>query len=124
MCEKQNAIVNWLVERTGLRMAKQIVCLILLAFGFSRKVIIEQLGVSPTTLVKYDKVLESGDIRSVLEANLYKPKSELDKHADEIEKAIEEEKPKSRREIQDIIKEKTGLDRSLNRVGVWLKKRG
>ena len=61
---------------------------------------------------------------SVLEPALYKPISELDKHADEIEKAIEERKPQSRREIQDIIKEKTGLNRSLNRIGSWLRKRG
>jgi hypothetical protein len=96
----------------------------LLAFNVPRKEIMAVLGVCPNSLVKYDKALESGDITNILSPILYKPISELDKYADEIEKAIEERKPQSRREIQDIIKEKTGLNRSLNRIGSWLKKRG
>lgn len=121
---KQSIILNWLINKLGLRMAKQIVCLILLAFGIPRKIIIEQLGVSKNTLGKYDKALENADLTPILEANLYKPTSELDKYTDLIEKTIEERNPKSRREVQDIIKEKTGIVISLNRVGVWLKKRG
>ena len=64
------------------------------------------LGVSPNALVKYDKALRNGDLERILEPNLYKPSSELDKYADEIESAIEERRPQSRREVQDIIKEK------------------
>jgi hypothetical protein len=124
MKEKQKAIIVWLIGKLGKRMAKQITCMILLAFGVARKDIMEGLDISPNTLVKYDKALANGDIASVLEPELYKPTSELDRYADAIEEAIEERKPQSRREIQDIIKEKTGLDRSLNRIGSWLKKRG
>ena len=124
MTVKQKAIIDWLAEKLGIRMAKQVICLILLAFNVPRKEIMAALNVCPNSLVKYGKALESGDLSIILRPALYKPASELDKYADEIEKAIEERKPQSRREIQDIIKEITGLNRSLNRIGSWLKKRG
>lgn len=124
MTLKQKAIMEWLFERLGIRMAKQVICLILLSFNVPRKEIIAAIDVCPNSLVKYDKVLERGDLTSILRPSLYKPVSELDKYGDEIEKAIEERKPQSRREIQEIIREKTGLNRSLNRIGSWLRKRG
>ena len=121
---KQEALLAWLIGKLGKRLAKQIISLILLAYGVTRKDIMEGLGVSANTLVKYNNVLESDTIAAILEPRLYKPTSQLDEYATVIEEAIEERKPQSRREIQDIIKEKTGLDRSLNRIGSWLKKRG
>jgi len=124
MTLKQKAIIDWLLEKLGIRMAKQVICLILLAFNVPRKEIMAAISVCPNSLVKYDKALESGDLSSVLCPVLYRPASDLDKYADEIEKAIEERKPQSRREIQDIIREKTGINRSLNRIGSWLRKRG
>ena len=124
MTTKQEVILKWVIDKLGIRVAKQIICLILLAFNVSRKEIMDVLGVSPNSLTKYDKALASGDLSVILKPALYKPTSELDMYAEEIEKAIEERNPQSRREIQDIIKEKTGIDRSLNRIGSWLKKRG
>jgi transposase len=121
---KQETIIVWLIGKLGKRLAKQVISLVLLAFGVSRKDIMEGLGVSANTLVKYDRALSNGALVCVLEPTLYKPTSKLDKYAAVIEEAIEDAKPQSRREIQDIIKEKTGIDISLNRIGSWLKKRG
>jgi len=118
------SLMNWLSGKIGKHAAKAVLYLILLFAGVAQKEIEAKYGASPTTLSKYNKAIKRGDLSSILEPKHYRPANELDNFAEIIERAIAEKKPKSRREVQDIIKAKTGIERSLNRIGGWLKKRG
>ena len=105
------------------RYAKVMVCLILMAFGVSNSEINRKLGICFPTLRKYKSAFESGEIDQLFEFKGNRTQSELNYFEDEILKEFDKNPPKTLRDAQAKIQKITGLNRSLNRVRVWLKKR-
>jgi transposase len=105
------------------RYAKVMVCLTLMAFGISNGEINKKLGVSFPTLRKYRSALESKEIDQLFEFQGGRTKSALNDYEDIILKDFGANPPKTLRDAQERIQKLTGLNRSLNRVRVWLKKR-
>jgi transposase len=116
-------IKELLESKIGKRLAREIVCLLLLAFGVSRQEIMNKIGASHTTLCKYNKMIEEERVVELFEAELYRPVSELEKYSSEIEEEFEKKPPKTRGEAQERIKRLTGIERSLPVIGKFLKKK-
>jgi len=115
-------VLSYLETKIGKRAAKQIIYIILMAFGVHRKTIKTIYGASGTTLCKYDDAIKNERLESVFEQEYNHPESELERHKDEIFEALEKRPPASRREAAVIIEEVTGIKRSLPRIGKFLKK--
>ena len=116
-------IVSLLNEKIGKRTTHQIVCVLLLVFGVKRNEIQEAIGVSRTSLWKYEKLLREEKLKELFEAELYRPVSELEKHSALIEEDFANSPPKTRSEAAERIKRLTGIERSLPNIGKFLKKR-
>jgi len=105
------------------RYAKVMVCLTLMAFGISNGEINKKLGVSFPTLRKYRVALESKELDQLFEFRGTRTKSALNDYEEIILKDFDANPPKTLRDAQERILKLTGLNRSLNRVRMWLKKR-
>jgi len=116
-------IKNLMEKRIGKRMAREIMCILLLAFGISRKEIMEKIGASHTTLCKYNKMMEEERVAELFESKVYRQVSELEKHTAKIEEAFAKNPPKTRTEAAEAIKRLTGIERSVWSVGKFLKKK-
>jgi len=99
------------------------VCLTLMAFGISNGEINKKLGVSFPTLRKYRVALESKELDQLFEFRGTRTKSALNDYEEIILKDFDANPPKTLRDAQERILKLTGLNRSLNRVRMWLKKR-
>jgi len=115
-------IMSFLEERIGKRETKQIIYVILLAFGVERKIIREVFGASDVTLCKYNAAIKAGNPEIIFEQNYNRPESELEKHREEIFSEFEKNPPANRREAAATIERITGLKRSLPQIGNFLKK--
>ena len=105
------------------RYATVLVCLVLMAFWVSNSEINKKLGISFPTLRKYRDALESEKIDRLFEFKGSRTQSALNDYEDMILKEFDNNPPKTLRDAQERIRKLTGLNRSLNRVRVWLKKR-
>jgi len=105
------------------RYAKVMVCLVLMAFGVSSSEINKKLGISFPALRKYKSTLENGEIEQLFEFKGSRTQSALNDYEDIILNDFNASPPKTLREAQARILKLTGLNRSLNRIRVWLKKR-
>jgi len=121
-----NEIILRLLERYfGKRGAKVVVCLILMTFGITHPEIQEKQGAALSTLRRYRKAFDSGNIDSLfIVAERERQHSALDDYEAEILADFEENPPKTLREAQSRIETLTGIKRSLHRIDVWLQKRG
>lgn len=125
MVREVEKILGILTKALGkARYAKVIVCLILMAFGISNSEINKKLGITMPTLRKYKSALESGEIDRLFEFKGRRTKSVLDDYESVILNEFDIKPPKTLRDAQTRIEKITGEKRSLNRVRVWLKKRG
>lgn len=116
-------VIIMLELRLGKRVAHQLICVLLLLFGVSRQDIRDKIGVSPTTLCRYSKLINSDKLSELFEAELYHPVSELENFAEQIEKEFEVNPPKTRLEAKERIKKLTGIERDVSRIGKFLKKK-
>lgn len=116
-------ILNMLTRHFGKRGAKIIVSIVLMAFGIKNSEIKEKFGMSYAALRKYRSALESGEIESLFVTWVERQKSELEEYGDLIMENFESNPPKTLREAQERILGLTGIKRSLNRLGIFLKKR-
>jgi transposase len=115
-------IMDILGKRIGKRQAKQIIYVILLAFGVERKVIKEVFGASEVTLCKYNAAIKAGTPEIIFEQNYNRPQSELEKHKEEIYADFDKNPPSTRREAAARIEKMTGIKRSITRIGKFVKK--
>jgi len=86
--------------------------------------IYKKTGVALSTLRKYKRLMNSEQLEELFADRIRRNVSELEQYGDKIDEEILLRQPKTLREIQNIIKEKVGITRSISRIGVWLKKRG
>ena len=118
-------ISKFLERYFGKRGARVVFCLVLMAFGITHTEIQAKYGTSLSTLRRYRKAVESGDLNPLFTvADRVRDRSELDDFEEAILNDFKENPPATLREAQSRIEEITGLKRSLRRVGVWLQKRG
>lgn len=117
-------IYKILEERLNKRQAKQIICVLLLAFGITKKEIKEKAGGKTTSLYKYEQLIEEERLGELFEAELYRPVSELEEHTEKIKEEFAKKPPKTRGEAKERIKRLTGIERSLPVIGSFLKKKG
>ena len=117
-------ILTILGKYFGKRGSKIIICLILMVFGVKNSEIKSKVGISYDSLRKYRVALESGEVDTLFVNNGYREKSELEKYDALIKADFDKNPPKTLREARDRIKELTGISRSLNRIRIYLLKRG
>ena len=117
-----NFIIDFLKQRLGARVAKQILFIILLVFNVERKTIREVLGASDVTLCKYGAAIKAEKLESIFEQNYNRPQSELERYREQIEKEFEDKPPATRREAAVAIEKITGKQRGLTQIGKFLKK--
>ena len=115
-------LVDILKPLLGSQLMKQILCVILLLFEVEKKTIIERLGVSYNTVMKYSRLIEADKLHELFEDRRYKPQSELENYREKIIEALDENSARTLREAALIIEQTTGLKRSIPQVREFLKK--
>lgn len=96
--------------------------LLLKSQGVLHKEIAKILEISETTLRTYFDLYLSGGVERLKLLHYQGQPSQLHPKKDEIVAALEAEPPATLKEAQAIIKEVTGLERSLTQIGQFLKK--
>ena len=116
-------LIGILKPLLGVQLMKRILCLVLLAFDVEEKTIIERLGVSYNTVMKYSRLMKSDKLHELLEDRQYRPRSEMEDYRDEIFEALDKKPASTLREAALIIEQVTGLKRSIPQVRNFLKKK-
>jgi hypothetical protein len=111
-------------EKIGIILAKRLFCVLLLLFEIDRKVIVEKLGVSRTTVKKYSALIESGNIQAIFADTVYRRRSEMEDFREEIMGELEKKPARTLREAATVIEKVCGLKRSLPQGKKFLKKTG
>lgn len=106
----------------GVRLLKQVLCVILLIFDVEEKKIMERLNISYNTIKKYANLLQNDKLSELFIDNKYRPKSEMESYKVEILDALDKNPVHTLREAAVIIEQVTGLKRSLPQVREFLKK--
>lgn len=118
-------VIKFLERYFGKRGARTIIALILMVFGMTHSEIQKNHGTALSTLRRYKKALNCGDIENLfVVAKREREHSKLDDFENEILTDFNDNPPKTLREVQSRIETLTGLKRSLHRLSVWLLKRG
>lgn len=98
--------------------------LLLKSQGVAHQEIAKIMDISGTTLREYFDLYLTGGLAALKELHYQGQPSQLYEHEAEIIAAIETQPPATIKEAQAIIKEVTGLERSLTQVSEFLKKTG
>ena len=114
--------MNILKPLIGIQLMKQIFCVILILFEVDEKTIIERLGVSYNTVMKYSRLIKADKLHELFEDRRYRPRSELEDYRDKIIEALDKNPARTLREAALIIEQTTGLKRSIPQVRDFLKK--
>jgi len=104
------------------RVQRKLDALFLKSQGLSHGAIGKLVGVCQDTLREYLNQYKSGGIEALKVINFYRPESELAQHQETIENEFRINPPMTIKEATARIKELTGIERSENRVGKFLKK--
>ena len=104
------------------RVQRRMEALFLKSQGLSHGEVGKLVGVCQDTLRGYFYQYKNGGIEALKEINFYRPESELAQHQETIENEFRTNPPMTIKEAADRIKELTGVERSENRVGKFLKK--
>jgi transposase len=79
---------------------------------------------SRRTVQRYLDEYRQGGVEALRRVNFHRPQSDLAAHAQSLEDYFLENPPRSAREAQRVIEERTGLRRSLTQVRVFLHRAG
>jgi transposase len=121
---KINKIMAMLGKIMCITLVKRVLCVILLAFEVEKKIIGEKLNLSAKSIKKYEALLNSDDLESLLSIKKPNRTSKLEDYAEVILSELEAGEYRTLRQIQSMIEKKTGLVRSRQRINVFLKKKG
>jgi transposase len=92
--------------------------------GLSHKQISKLSGVCSNAVTKYLRLFRDGGLEEIKKVNFYRPKSELEKHSETIERYFRENPVASIAEAIAKIEELTGIRRSKTQVRVFLRNLG
>jgi transposase len=104
------------------RVQRKMEALFLKSQGLSHGEIGKLVGVCQDTLREYFDQYNNGGIEALKILNFYRPESELVQHQGTIENEFRTSPPMTIKEAAERIKELTGVERSENRVAMFLKK--
>lgn len=104
------------------RVQRKMDALLLKSQGLSHGMIGAIVGVTQKTLREYLEDYQNGGIEKLKEINFYQPQSDLSEHVSKIEEQFRANPPATIKEAAAKIKEITGIERSENRVRLFLKK--
>ena len=96
----------------------------LLSIGFPRQECAQILGLSANTITTYIRLYNEGGLARLRQLNYRKPTSILEDFKEQIQSDIEQIKPSCIRQIRQLIIDKYGINRSLERVRVFLHRCG
>ena len=116
-------LINILKPIMGVKLMKQMLCVVLLIFDVDEKTIIKRLGVSYNTVMKYSRLIKADKLQELFEDKQYRPRSEMEDFRDEIIEALDKKPACTLREAALIIEQVTGLKRSIPQVRNFLKKK-
>jgi len=94
------------------------------ALGYQHQEIGYIVGICQKTLRNYLRMYQAGGIEALKTLNFYRPKSELDKHREQLKAEFEARPAKSINEAVQRIKKLTGIRRSPTQVAKFLKNLG
>ena len=103
------------------RVRQRMETLYLKALGYQHQEIGRIVGIGQTALRRYLRMYQAGGIEALKELNFYRPKSELDKHREQLKAEFEARPAKSINEAVQRIEKLTGIRRSPTQVGKFLK---
>jgi len=90
-------VLSFLEAKVGSRAAKQVIYVLLLAFGVRREVMRDVFGASDTTLCKYSKAMKERRLAEVFEQECHhRPRSELEAHREKIVAEFDKKPPSNR----------------------------
>jgi transposase len=96
--------------------------LLLKSYRLSHEKIGKIIGVSQPTLRGYLQQYKNGGIEALKEIKFYRPQSALEEYKGSIEEDFRQNPPATIKEATARIKELTGIERSEQRVGKFIKK--
>jgi transposase len=117
-------IIRFLEKQFTKSRAVILVCLILMAGGYKNSEIQQKTGVSLPSLRKYKRALENEKIDDLFANGGKRRAARLDSDEDKIIKDFEKKPPKTLKDAKNRILKLTGKTLSLDRLRVFLKKRG
>jgi hypothetical protein len=82
--DKINEFITIAEEKIGIILTKRLFCILLLLFEIDRKVIVEKLGVSLTTVKKFGALIGSGNMRDIFADTVYRRRSEMEDFREQI----------------------------------------
>ena len=109
-------------KRLGIRLMKQMFCLLLMSIGIEKEIIKEKIGVSESSIEKYKRLITKGTIGDIFEDNVYRQPSELAPYRVKIIAEFDKKPPKTLGEAAIRIEKMTGIKRSIVAVRTFLKK--
>ncbi len=96
-----------------------------MGFGLKNQEIKDKFGMSYDSLRKYRKAFDAKSVDSLfINEKASRKESELERYKDEILDNFKLNPPQTLRDAQERILRLTGIKRSLNRIRVFLLKRG
>ncbi len=118
-------ILDFLSRYFGKRGSKIVVCLVLMAFGLKHQEIKNKFGMSYDSLRKYREAFDAKSVDTLfLNSTSSRKESELERYKDEISDDFKLNPPQTLRDAQERIFRLTGIKRSINRIRIFLLKRG
>ncbi len=122
--ERVKRIIELLGEYFGITLVKRILCIVMLAFEVDAQRICEKVGLTYKSVKKYERMLDSEEYMQLLQMGKREKRSELEDYKEVIFKEVDSGAYRTLREIAVMIKEKTGLERSRNRIQKFLRRNG
>ncbi len=122
--ERIERIIELLGGYFGITLIKRILCVVMLAFEVDAHRICEKVGLTYKSVKKYEHMLDSEEYMQLLQMGKHEKASELEEYKEVIFKELDSGAYRTLREISVMIKEKTGLGRSRNRIQKFLRKNG
>jgi transposase len=117
-------IIRFLEKHFTKSRAVILICLILMAAGFKNTEIQQKTGMSLPSLRKYKNALENDTIDGLFANGGKRRAARLDPDGDKIIEDFEKKPPKTLKDAKNRILKLTGKTISLDRLRVFLKKRG
>lgn len=99
-------------------------CLYLLSQGLSRKTVQDIARINLRTLTSYIEQYRTGGLSAVGRVEYYRPSSAMEDYAEELIAYFTANPPGSIKQAASYIEERTGLKRSAQQVGQFLKRHG
>lgn len=122
--ERIKRTIELLGKHFGTTLVKRLICVVMLALEIDARLICEKVGLTYKSVRKYERMLDGEEYMQLLQMGKHEKRSELEDYKQEIFSAIDSGAYRTLREIAIMIKEKTGLERSRNRIQKFLQKNG